>query len=170
MRDLEEIEQTRTIPAFPGYEVTNFGRVFNRETGREMVLSPTIHGDLTVGLHRDHKQYRRSVKVLVANAFCYGYSELFGTPIQLDGNLRNLHASNIVWRPRWFAWLYSRQFYEIPEWVYDRPVVDITNKIEYTNIYEAAITRGQLFNDIRRSIFNGDTVFPTGEEYIYKLV
>jgi hypothetical protein len=73
------------------YEVSNFGRIYNIQTGREMVLSPTLQGILTVGLMSENhdgypnRQYRRSVKRLVAEAFVPGETDLFDTPIQLDG-------------------------------------------------------------------------------------
>jgi hypothetical protein len=45
-------EHSAMIPGFPGYVVTNYGRVFNVLSGREMALSPTLQGDLTVGMMR----------------------------------------------------------------------------------------------------------------------
>ena len=108
----DQIERGVLIEGFPNYEITNFGRVFNVKTGREMTLSPTMSGDLTVGLVRDGIQYRRSVKNLVARAFVPGETSIYDTPIQIDRDKYNLHVSNIVWRPRWFAIKYALQDFE----------------------------------------------------------
>jgi NUMOD4 motif len=169
-----DFEQRSIIPDFPRYEVSNFGKVYNIKTGREMVLSPTLQGILTVGLMEDNldgypnRQYRRSVKRLVAEAFVPGETDLFDTPIQLDGDNNNLRADNIVWRPRWFAWRYFHQFYNLQPWHHSGPVVDIVNDIEYESIFVAGITTGSLFKDIRYSIHNeGYLVFPGGEMYKY---
>jgi hypothetical protein len=163
-----DVERGVTIPKFLNYEITNWGRVFNKRTGRQMVLSPTLQGDLTVGLTRNRIQYRRSVKVLVARSFVRGENEIFNTPIQLDGDKYNLHAENIVWRPRWFAWDYGRQFNdEMPSWFFRGPILDVENNIEYEHVLEAAIANGSLCKDIRAAIPAKTHVFPGGEKYIY---
>jgi hypothetical protein len=132
-----------------------------------MALSPTLTGDLTVGLVRDGYQYRRSVKVLVARAFVFGETSIFNTPILLDNDKNNLHASNIKWRPRWFAWKYAKQFQNIESWFYHGPVIDTVNGVEFEHIFEAAVTNGQLCSDIRAAIPSETHVFPTGEKYSY---
>lgn len=164
---INEIEESKPIPGFPNYEVTSFGRVFNVRTGREMALSPTEIGVLTVGLVYDHVQYRRSVKVLVARAFVPGESPKLNTPIQLDGNRNNLYANNIVWRPRWLAWEYARQFRDPPVWFFNGPIVDVIDGAIYDSIIEAALMTGTLCKDINLSIVNKTRVFPTGEQYVY---
>lgn len=158
----------RTIPEFPNYFVSDDGRVFNAKTDREMVLSPTMQGELTVGLVRDGVQYRRSVKVLVAWAFVDGWTEVFNTPIQLDGNKTNLEANNIRWRPRWFAWKYAHQFSDNPpSYYFIGPIFDVVNSVEYNNILQAAMETGSLCEDIHYSVLNESHVFPNGERYIY---
>jgi hypothetical protein len=167
MTDFTDIEIRRPIIGFPNYEITNFGRVFNVRTGREMTHSPTAHEIPTVGLMYEGVQYRRSVKVLVARAFVAGETDLFNTPIQLDGDRANVHESNIAWRPRWFAWVYSRQFISVPGWAWYGPVLDTTRNIEYRNIFVAATTNGNLCSDVYHSINTGTRVFPTGEVYVF---
>lgn len=164
---MQEPEEFKIIDSFPDYEITSWGNVFNVKTGREMTLSPTLQGDLTVGMVKGGHQYRRSVKVLVAKAFVEGEDGIFNTPIQLDGDKRNLHASNIQWRPRWFAWEYGRQFANTPDYAYNGPIADVTNEIEYFTIWEAAVYNGILCKDILDSLNNGVRVFPRGERYIY---
>lgn len=132
-----------------------------------MVLSPTLDGILTVGLVLNGKQYRRSVKVLVARAFVPGESEMMNTPIQLDGDQTNLRSDNLVWRPRWFALEYIKQFDDPPTWYFSAPIVETRTGTTYKNVMEASMTHGELCKHIRRSILNGTAVFPTGHIYVY---
>jgi hypothetical protein len=156
------------IKDFPSYEITNHGNVFNMNTGRLMVLSPTMNGDLTVGLVRGGHQYRFSVKGLVARAFVEGESDEFNTPVLLDGDKYNLYYENIVWRPRWFAWKYARQFSHPQAWHHQGPIYEITDGVLYDSFMEAAIRNGILCEDIRTSIYHGELqVFPTGQMFMY---
>jgi hypothetical protein len=165
---MSDFEYFKTIPLFYDYAVSNWGRVINKNKNVEMMLSPNQRGELTVGLMRDGNQYRRSVKLLVAKMFVPGSSDLHNTPIQKDGDRANMHADNIVWRPRWFAWKYRRQLEHIPDWAYTGPVIDNTMGLEYENIAEAAIALGLLFSDIRLSIYNSTIVFPVASVFSYK--
>ena len=161
-------EDQQYIEGFPTYMVSNYGVVTNLRTGREMVLSPTMNGDLTVGLTRGGRQYRFSVKGLVARAFVPGETDVFNTPVLLDGDKHNLYFENIVWRPRWFAWKYARQFSHPEEWYQQGPVYDINNHILYDTFMDASISNGILCSDIRRSIYHGELkVFPTGQVFAY---
>lgn len=161
------IEERRILDPFTTYEITSLGRVFNINTGREMTLSPTQHGELTVGLTVDGVQYRRSVKVLVARTFVPGETKIFDTPVQLDGDRTNLAADNIVWRPRWFALAYIRQFENPPDWYFYGPIQD-SDGVVYENAMHAAIATGSLCEAIQQSAYNGVRVFPSGLSFIYK--
>jgi hypothetical protein len=177
-------EEGIPIDDFPGYEISNYGRVYNLRMRRMMVLSPTQHGDLTVGLTRDSYQYRYSVKGLVARAFCsfeylwakqievkafvYNWSDTFNTPTLLDGDKHNLYFENIVWRPRWFAWRYSNQFTNPMPWYRFGPIQDVGSGIMYESYMEAAIENGILCSDIRRSIYEPNRlIFPTYQNFAY---
>lgn len=121
---------------FPGYAVSDLGRVINKST--EMLKTPTDNqqGVFSVNLVRDHKQHRRSVALLVANIFVpQHHNERFDTPMHLDGDRRNCAASNLVWRPLWFVRKYHAQMKSPPraEW---RGVVEL-------------IETGEVFDDIR---------------------
>ena len=159
---------TSSIEGFSDYYITSEGEVVNEKTNRIMTLSPTLAGEPTVGLMHNGVQHRRSVKVLVARAFVEGETEIFDTPIQLDGNRNNLHAENIVWRPRWFAWQYSAQFNQPqPDWYYAGPVLDMTYGLRYHTVLEAGITNGLLCRDILFSCNNQTPVFPTGQIFVF---
>lgn len=162
-----ELEYGKPIPGFPNYEVTNFGRVYNVRTGREMVLSPTQFGELTVGLVKDGRQHRYSVKCLVARAFVDGENEIFNSPILLDNDPYNLHFENIVWRPRWFAWQYKHQFNNIQNWYFFGPIVDKDTLIEHRNYIDTAKAYGLLCSNIRESIYNDKLTFPTHQDFAY---
>jgi len=161
------VEYGRTIEGFPNYEITNRGRVFNIKTGREMVLSPTLAGDLTVGLTKNGYQHRFSVKCLVARVFVVGETEIFNTPILLDNDKHNLSSDNIVWRPRWFAWRYTRQFAEPHNWYFFGPLIDRVSMTQYANYQEAVMRNGLLYADIFESIYNDKLTFPTHQKFAY---
>jgi hypothetical protein len=156
------MEEFRIISDFPMYAVSNYGKVVNVRRNVEMVLSRNANQELTVGMWRDGKQHRRAVRGLVARAFVQGETELFNTPVLLDGDRDNVCANNIVWRPRWFALMYMRQFDIEGPWWFAGPVKDVISNVEYENIVEAAIGTGSLVQDIRHSILNQTRVFPEG--------
>ena len=149
------------IPEFEKYAISNYGNVYNIELGYPMAHSPTEYGELTVGMMKDGKQYRRSVKVLVAKAFVEGESRYFDTPILLDGDRFNLYHKNIRWRPRWFAIVYYQQFNSKA----DRdigPIMNLHTEEVYDSVAEAAMANGFLIRDIRKSLVEQTRVFPDG--------
>jgi hypothetical protein len=155
------------VSEFPSYAVTNYGTVTNIATQRDVIQSMTKQGALKVGLMRDHIQYTRSVKVLVADAFIDGRSDIFNTPIQLDGNPRNVNADNLLWRPRWFAWKYKHQFYNIPKGVDRGKLLDESTGEIYDSILAAATEEGLLIEDIFKSIHYKERVFPTNQVFSF---
>lgn len=166
---MTEFESFKRIPDFPGYMISSNGQVYNTEFARWMTHSPTGGGDQTVGLWRDGKQYRRSVKVLVARAFVDGETGLFDTPIQMDNDKENLRADNLAWRPRWFAWQYTRQFSNLQPWTYSGPLRNVETGDRFDTVIDAAMGTGSLIRDIRKSLLHHTPVFPHGThfEYIY---
>lgn len=157
-----------TIPEFPDYVILDLGVVIHIPSGRQMTCSLTENGDPTVGMTRDGVQYRRSVKVLVAEAFVPREDDGFDTPIQLDGSKLNLRADNILWRPRWFAWRYTAQFNgPYPEWYYTGPVVDVVRNQVYTNVMSAAMMCGILCQSIVDSVRDHTYVYPTEQLFTF---
>jgi len=57
------------------YEVSNFGRVMNGNTGRDLKPSPDKNGYLRVALHHGGKRYDAFVHRLVARAFFLNYKK-----------------------------------------------------------------------------------------------
>lgn len=161
------MERFCDLNEFPGYTISNLGRVLNSRN-MEMTHSLTQHGEHTVGLVKAGRQYRRSIKVLVAKAFVQGENNIFDTPILLDGDRGHLDMENIVWRPRWFALIYQQQFDEIEDWWFAGPLVDEISGQTYEDIFLAAMSTGSLVRDIRTGIMNNTRVFPEGCLFKFK--
>lgn len=151
------------IPEFPKYQVSSLGRIFNTQRNILMSVSVTNHGHPKITLaDEDGERHTRSVALLVADAFVPGRDEPFDQVILLDGNLNNVQASNMAWRPRWFAWKYTRQLRcEQPRHFHNLPVLDVTTDFEYDSIIQAGTTEGLLFSSIWRSTYTGQSVYPT---------
>jgi hypothetical protein len=169
MIPMEEV--WRSIKDFPLYEVSNFGQIANVRTDYLLKPSLTMQGDLKVGLCRGPKQYTRSLKVIVAETFIEGHTSLFNTPIVLDGDQFNIVAHNLMWRPRWFAINYTRQFKNIHPAYYVGPIIEMTEDGiilgAYDNTIEIGVTHGLLFADIWRALHRKDSVFPTDQRFAF---
>jgi hypothetical protein len=158
-------EQWKTIENFPDYSVSNFGNVCSNKTGRILSTSPNQFGVVQVGLMLDGVQYHRSVPLLVAKAFLPIKPDPFDTPINLDGDRRNNHVNNLVWRPRWFAIKYNRQFrFPYPDRI-NRPIVDKKSGEISNSSIDCAAKYGLLEEEIVISIFTRTYVWPTYQEF-----
>ena len=162
------VENWVSIDGFPKYKVSDQGRVLNVDSGRIMRESRTRTGIVKIGLFHDGAQHTRSVCTLVATAFVDGRSELFDTPTHLDCNHENNTANNLVWRPRWFAWKYRRQFTESSVHHDRGPVIDEQSKTRYSTMFQAALDNGLLVEDIWKSILLKKPTFPTGQLFLFK--
>lgn len=154
------MERWLEIPEFPGYSVSDHGRVRNDYTGRIMALARNQGGTIHVGMVRDGRQYKRSLPKLVAEAFLPRNTlDHFRTPIHLDGNAENNHYTNLQWRPRHFADAFHRQFNRWP--LIGRPIQDIETGERYFDSHEACRRHGLLDKDVLRSVVDGVQVHPT---------
>lgn len=157
-------ERWRTILEFPKYEISNKGNVYNTKTRQMMRTSITNYGHTKITLtDYDGQRYTRSVAYLVAQAFIDPPTSMASYLIVLDGNFQNVDASNLAWRPRGFAWEYTHQLkYPQPNHYYNLPVRNVVTGFEYDSITEAGVTEGLLFNDIWRSTYTGNELYPHG--------
>lgn len=149
---------------FPNYSVSNLGNVRNDSRLTNLSISYTIQGGAKVGLVFGGKQLTRSVAVLVADAFVDGYNPKFNTPIHLDGDRSNNCATNLAWRPRWFAIKYQQQFkndYKMDYYFRTPPVYDEHTGEVYDTIGEACIINGLMFFEVMRSVVEKDRVWPS---------
>lgn len=156
-----------SIEDFPNYVVSNYGDVMNEHTQRILSQSRTTQGARKVSLiGQDEQAHTRSVKVLVAREFVDGRTILFDTPIHLDADQDNCRADNLLWRPRWFALKYTRQFEDMRENYINRPILDVETREVYTNVFAAAVAHGLLMRDIFRTVHSLDAgVFPTWQTF-----
>jgi hypothetical protein len=156
-------ERWAEIKDFPGYLVSDWGRVMNADTGRYLALSTKPNGLVMVGLMCNRGQAKRSLTLLVANAFVpRPNNDEFDTPINLDGDRTNNHYDNLMWRPLWFARQYMRQF-DNNHTTYDAPIEDVETHQLYANSISAAIHNGLLDHEICLSMLNNSYVWPTGQ-------
>jgi hypothetical protein len=156
-------EEWRPVEEFSNYHVSNFGNIYNVLNDHPMRTSVTSfgHKKITLLSEWDGRRYTRSVAQLVAQAFVIPPNIFCDQIIVLDGDFNNVAAYNLAWRPRWFAWKYTRQL-KTPQPLHYRnlPVDNIVNDEYYENIIQAGMTEGLLFDDIWRSTYSGDPVFP----------
>lgn len=161
-----EFEQWRTLEEFDGYAVSDLGNIRNEETGRILSQSYNTQGHKKVGLFDGKRQFTRSVKQLVADAFVEGKSDIHNTAMNLDGDFDNNRADNLVWRPRWFVLEYGRQFDDPDEWYLNREIEDVETGETFDDMVEAAIYHGLLLRQILCSVHNEqDVCFPEWRKY-----
>ena len=159
------MEEWRSIPGFENYAVSDQGRVMNLDTDYFMALTRNQRGILMVGLVRDGVQYKRSVTVLVADAFLEPHKlPAFDTPVNLDGDRTNNEVENLVWRPRWFAVKYAQQFYS-SERGFLVPIEDIATGETFPTSWEAATKYGLLDREILTATINHTFVWPTYQRF-----
>lgn len=162
-------EEWTAIVDFPGYIISNMGRVDNEKHGRPMTRSPIRGGILTVGLYREGRQYRRSVAVLVANHFLDAPERSdFNTILHVDGNKSNCEATNLMWRPRWFVQKYYNELGYWPEglsWSHS-VVLEETGEL-FTSTLEPSMKYGILQGQVHSSPINETVVYPYGFRFRY---
>lgn len=147
------------IKDFPRYYVNTMGNVLDSE--RDMVVRPNkvTGGALIVHMKGPDGQYHnRSLKILIAEAFVpYDFDveerdvSTFDTSILLDNNPENVFASNIRWRPRWFAWKYAHQFHEIIPEYHKGPLKCFQNDLLFRDVMHVGIYYGLLFDHVYES-------------------
>jgi hypothetical protein len=156
------------IDEFPQYSVSTHGRVMNDLTNRLMIHTPVQYGIPTVGLTRDGRQHRRSVPLLVANAWLpYPQRDDFNTVIQLDGVRANCHVDNLMWRPRWFAIEFHKERIANPFPNWDRPIKLMETGEEFDTPSDCATYYGLLEKEIFLAILNKTAVFPEWFHFRY---
>jgi hypothetical protein len=156
-----ESSEWRPVEGFPGYSVNPLGEVVNDSTGRFLIPRYNQYGVPYVGLMREWQQCTRSLPKLVARAFLPRPSDIFDTPIQLDGNPTNCRVDNLMWRPRWYAVLYKRQFEDRYDHPIDVPVHAVSEKEKFPNSLAAACRYGLLEREVVLSILNRTPAWPT---------
>lgn len=153
------------LDEFPDYAVSNLGEVHNIKTGMPRKTSINQQGIVKISLYQGRELITRSVAVLVAEAFCGGQTDLFNTPIHLDGDRENCRADNLMWRPRWFAVRYHRQF-QSPEFHNSNVhIEEINTGKEYYSVKEACMELGLYHTDVYRSYIDETQIQMTRHEF-----
>jgi hypothetical protein len=158
-------ERWKPIKGFPGYSVSDHGRIRSEKSGRILSQFENQFGLVCIGMMKDGEQRHRSVPLLVMKAFDPHHREAFDTPINLNGDRHNNHVDNLVWRPRWFAIQYNQQFKR----PFARPILDpledTKTGVISENSFECAKQYGLLEEDLVLSILNRTYVWPTYQEF-----
>lgn len=154
-----------TIDEFPDYAVSNEGEIANMKSGMPRRTSINQQGIVKISLYKGRELITRSVAVLVADAFVEGKSEFFDTPIHLDGDKTNCAASNLMWRPRWFAIRYHKQFFVEAFHRADVRIMDLDSGREFDSVKDACTTYGLYHNDVYRSFTHEIAVPLTLQEF-----
>jgi len=168
------MDNWETVLDFPGYSVSDTGRVRNDRSGRELA-QVTTRGGVFVGLWRDNAQHNRMVARLVAEIFleppAYPYSRIiFDTPINKDGNRRNNDVSNLLWRPRWFAYKFHQQFKQT--WIDDLHLQDVASGQRFNGVLSVGREFGLLAMEVYLGALaftqygEGGAVWPTGQHFL----
>lgn len=148
----------RVLAEFPNYSVSDEGQIRNDE--RDKILSgySLREGHPAVGLWRDNRQHQRSVAALVAKTFLQVPQDRFNAVIHLNSDLADCRASNLAWRPLWFAQKFTRQFnLDLGD---AGPIKNINTGAVYDSVWDVVYEQGVLFNDVIRSIYHKTYVFP----------
>lgn len=158
-------ERWHELDEFPDYAISSLGEVANIKTGMPRKTSINQQGIVKISLYQGRELITRSVAVMVAEAFCEGQTDFCNTPIHLDGDRENCRADNLMWRPRWFAVQYHRQF-QSPEFhAMDVHIQDINSGKEYYSVKDACIDLGLYYNDVYRSYVHERPVPLTQDEF-----
>lgn len=142
------------VYGFSDYSVNRLGQICRNATGRILVQKQNQYGVVYVGMMRDNRQHQRSVALIVASTFIPRPPGPLDTPIHKNGDRWDNSVENLVWRPRWYAVKYNRQFRRPYEHSIHVAIRDIETGIEYRNSWEAAQVCGLLEEDIVQAILN----------------
>lgn len=145
------MERWLEINEFPGYSVSDQGRIKKDFPERIMSVMTNKAGVLMAFLVKEGRQYTRGVAKLVADHFLPHSTDEKATPLHLNGDRLDNRAENLVWRTRAYANMYHRQFekYRVP--YIDHPILETTTGVTYDNSWHAATTLGLIENHIARS-------------------
>lgn len=153
----------RPISDFYGYLVNEEGEVKHERSRAPLTYHINQRGIVSVVLYVNNVQYRRSVALLVAQAFLPPPQfRNCDTVIHLDGDHLNCSAENLAWRPRWFARKYHQQMREdlYPDWGITFEIVETGEQFKHPR--EFAMKYGILEEDVEKSLLYVSPVWPTG--------
>lgn len=88
------------LPDFPKYQVSNLGRVINKQTAK--VLKPVDNGskNLIVNLQTKSRPYIRQLRWLVAERFVVPFTDEGVIPQHINRDYTDCRAANLEWMYR----------------------------------------------------------------------
>ena len=122
---------------FPDYEMNRAGTIYNYHTKHLVVPSWNGRRAYKINLRKDGRTCTRSVCRLVCRQF-NGEPAPNETVIFRDNDPHNLHADNLSWGTRSFAWEWTHQNAKARPMI-DRRVEQLATGHIYENALEAAI-------------------------------
>lgn len=159
--------QWHELEEFPDYAVSEQGDIANIKTGMPRKLSINGQGIVKITLYNEQKQLvTRSVARMVAEAFVQRPDlDAFDTPIHMDGELTNCRADNLVWRPRWFAIKYHKQFRNAEFHAARGVFIDLDTEEVYDSIKDICVRNGVFWQDVIKCVTEETFVFPTWQKF-----
>jgi hypothetical protein len=158
-------EEWVEVQDFPGYSVNPLGQVKNDLSDRILHTRLNQYGVPYVGLMRDWRQCIRSLPRLVAQAYIPQPSEIFDTPINLNGDRTNCAVDNLMWRPRWYAVYYVAQFKDRYVHSIEASIRNIETQEVFENSLAAGCYYGILEREIVLSVLNKTPAWPTYQTF-----
>lgn len=161
-------EEWSWVREFPRYAVSNHGRVYSERLDRVVATSRTQYGHVKIAFFDEAlgQRFTRSVSLLVGEAFVERPDRHCDHIIILNGDLQNVAAWNLGWRPRGFAWSYFHQLHQHqPLYFRNLKIQNVTTGFEYQSVVEAGMAEGLLFQDVWRSTYTGARIYPYGCVY-----
>lgn len=147
----------KPIDEFPKYLVSSEGVIKNHERGTIVRTRQNAQGIAMVNLMRGNSRLTRSVALLVAQAYLRPpLNEAYNSVIHLNGDRGDCAATNLMWRPRWFAIKYHRMF--------DKPAFNVSVTIDQTGevfgtLREACVKYGLIEQDTYIQMLNEERCF-----------
>ena len=163
---MELKREWKYIDGFPNYQVSNYAEFVNIRTDRELKPSKNQLGHIKVTLIQNRIPMTRSVAQIVAMAFLGPPDPPhFDTPIHLNGELDDCVADNLMWRPRWFAIKYHKQFRMDSFHTYRVRLMDRDTQEVYESLKEVCVKNGLYHGDVIKSYVEETYVPLTLQEF-----
>lgn len=144
-----------TIPDFPGYDVSDLGRVVNKKTGRFLKATDNGSRNLIVNLQSNRRPVVKQLRWIVAETYLPPPPMLDSVPQHIDRDYTNCRASNLEWMSKSDVhWrIYQERMGECPD---EKRVRNKDTDEIYTNIFEAARQLKGYATMIDRSMRNSE--------------
>lgn len=146
---------------FPLYSVNDLGDVMNNDTWTAKTHFKNQNGFRFVSLYQGSRRMSRQVSALVAETFVREMYPLeWRTIIYLDGDVDNVKASNLAYRPRSYALRYNRAIRGVDRstWYLEHVATDWDGtELYFDNVVDSATHFGILMDDVLKALDTGES-------------